>query len=41
MYWSDALFDGSDNSPRPVRIGNMTLYNDIAEVHTSTLPKGL
>ncbi|NLX63992.1 MAG: flagellar hook-basal body protein [Clostridiaceae bacterium] len=36
--FSDVLarrfFDGSDNSPRPVRIGNMTLYNDIAEVHT-------
>lgn len=36
--FSDVLakrfFDGSDNSPVPVRIGNMTLYNDIAEVHT-------
>lgn len=36
--FSDVLakrfFDGSDNSPIPVRIGNMTLYNDIAEVHT-------
>lgn len=36
--FSDVLvkrfFDGSDNSARPVRIGNMTLYNDIAEVHT-------
>lgn len=36
--FSDVLmrrfFDGSDNSTRPVRIGNMTLYNDIAEVYT-------
>ncbi|MGI6085099.1 MAG: flagellar basal-body rod protein FlgF [Acetivibrionales bacterium] len=28
------LYDDSDHSPTPVRIGNMTLYNDIAEVHT-------
>lgn len=36
--FSDVLakrfFDGSDNSSKPVRVGNMTLYNDIAEVHT-------
>ncbi|HHW23299.1 MAG TPA: flagellar hook-basal body protein [Clostridiaceae bacterium] len=36
--FSDVLakrfFDGSDGSARPVRIGNMTLYNDIAEVYT-------
>lgn len=36
--FSDVLvkrfFDGSDHSTRPVRIGNMTLYNDIAEVYT-------
>lgn len=36
--FSDVLvkrfFDGSDRSSRPVRIGNMTLYNDIAEVYT-------
>jgi flagellar basal-body rod protein FlgF len=36
--FSDVLakrfFDGSDHSSVPVRIGNMTLYNDIAEVHT-------
>lgn len=36
--FSDVLakrfFDGSDNSPIPARIGSMTLYNDIAEVHT-------
>lgn len=36
--FSDVLakrfFDGSNNSGRPARIGNMTLYNDIAEVHT-------
>ena len=36
--FSDVLarrfYDGSDHSSRPVRIGNMTLYNDIAEVHT-------
>lgn len=36
--FSDVLakrfFDGSDHSSKPVRIGNMTLYNDIAEVHT-------
>ena len=28
------FFDGSDNVARPVNIGTMTLYNDIAEVHT-------
>ncbi len=36
--FSDVLvkrfFDGSDYSSKPVRVGNMTLYNDIAEVHT-------
>ncbi len=36
--FSDVLakrfFDGSDNVARPVNIGTMTLYNDIAEVHT-------
>lgn len=35
--FSDVLakrfFDRSDNSSRPVNIGNMSLYNDIAEVH--------
>lgn len=28
------FFDGSDSSSRPVNIGTMALYNDIAEVHT-------
>ncbi|NLL66864.1 MAG: flagellar basal-body rod protein FlgF [Clostridiaceae bacterium] len=36
--FSDVLmkrfFDGSDHSPAPAQIGNMTLYNDIATVHT-------